>query len=78
MPDPLMGEEPCAWIRLAAGETCTEGEIALLPRSHRSLQDSRAMSFSSMSFPSPRGNFQTLVIRERMIKEPNLSVEATA
>ena len=79
LPDPNMGEELCACIRLVANETCDEEEIRTfclgriahykIPRYIRFVDE----------FPlTVSGKVQKFVIRERMIKELNLAVEATA
>ncbi len=79
VPDPLMGEELCAWIRLAVGETCDEedildfctGQIAhyKIPRYIRFVDE----------FPlTVSGKVQKFVIRERMIRELGLPAPATA
>ena len=76
VPDRHMGEELCVWIRMRAGEACTEDEIRAfcqgriahykVPRYVRFVEE----------FPlTVSGKVQKFVIRERMIKELNLSVE---
>jgi fatty-acyl-CoA synthase len=79
VPDRRMGEELCAWIRLAPGESCDEDEIQSfcrnriahykIPRYVRFVQD----------FPlTASGKVQKFVIREQMIRELGLTVDATA
>ena len=79
VPDRQMGEELCAWIRVGSGETCTEDDIRAfcqgriahykIPRYVRFVEE----------FPlTVSGKVQKFVIRERMIKELNLSVDMTA
>jgi fatty-acyl-CoA synthase len=79
VPDRQMGEELCAWIRLTAGETCSEEEIRAfcqgriahykIPRYVRFVEE----------FPlTVSGKVQKFLIREQMIKELNLSIDITA
>jgi fatty-acyl-CoA synthase len=79
VPDPRLGEELCAWIRLRPGETATAEEIAgfcqgqiahyKIPR-HIRFVDAFPMTVT--------GKIQKFVIRERMIEDLALSVEETA
>ncbi len=79
LPDPNMGEELCACIRLVANETCNEEEIRIFCQgriAHYKIP--RYIRFVD-EFPlTVSGKVQKFVIRERMIKELNLAVEATA
>jgi fatty-acyl-CoA synthase len=79
VPDPRLGEELCAWIRLVEGETCEEEDIRSfcqgriahykIPRHVRFVDE----------FPlTVSGKVQKYVIRERMILELALATEATA
>ena len=79
VPDPKMGEELCAWIRLAAGETADEAEIRghcqgqiahyKIPRYVRFVDD----------FPmTVTGKVQKFLIRRAMIEELGLAAERTA
>ena len=79
VPDPLLGEELCAWIRLVAGETADEEEVRAFCRgriAHYKIP--RYVRFVD-EFPlTVSGKVQKFVIRERMIQELNLATEATA
>jgi fatty-acyl-CoA synthase len=79
VPDPRLGEEICAWIRLAPGETCDEAEVRdfcsgqiahyKIPRYIRFVEE----------FPMTiSGKVQKFVIRERMIRDLNLAAPSTA
>jgi fatty-acyl-CoA synthase len=79
VPDVKFGEELCAWIRLKDGDTATpdeikrfcKGEIAhyKIPRYIKFVQD----------FPmTASGKIQKFIIRDQMIKELDLTEEATA
>jgi fatty-acyl-CoA synthase len=74
-----LGEEICAWIRLAPGETCDEAEVRdfcsgqiahyKIPRYIRFVEE----------FPMTiSGKVQKFVIRERMIRDLNLAAPSTA
>ena len=74
LPDAVMGEELCACIRLALGETCDEAEIRAfcqgriahykIPRHVRFVDE----------FPlTVSGKVQKFILRERMIQELNLA-----
>ena len=79
LPDPRMGEELCAWIRLIAGQTCDEDEVRAfcqgriahykIPR-HIRFVDEYPLTVS--------GKVQKFIIRERMIQELNLAAPSTA
>ena len=79
VPDVKFGEELCAWIRLKDGDTATpeeikqfcKGQIAhyKIPRYIKFVQD----------FPmTASGKIQKFIIRDQMIKELDLTEEATA
>ena len=79
VPDARMGEELCAWIRLAPGEHADEEEIRAfclgriahykIPRYVRFVDE----------FPlTVSGKVQKFLIRERMIEELGLTAQATA
>jgi fatty-acyl-CoA synthase len=78
VPDRQMGEELCAWIRLRTGAACTEDEIrAFCEGRIAHYKIPRYIRFV-VEFPlTVSGKVQKFVIRERMIKELNLSVELT-
>jgi fatty-acyl-CoA synthase len=69
-----MGEELCAWIRLAAGESCTEEEIRAFCRDRIAhYKVPRYVRFVD-EFPlTVSGKVQKYIIRERMMTELNLS-----
>jgi fatty-acyl-CoA synthase len=73
LPDPLMGEELCACIRLVAGESCDEEEIRNFCRDRIAhYKVPRYVRFVD-EFPlTVSGKVQKFVIRERMIRELNL------
>ena len=79
LPDRVMGEELCACIRLVAGETCTEEEIRAFCQgriAHYKIP--RYVRFVD-EFPlTVSGKVQKFVIREQMIRELGLSVQASA
>jgi len=79
VPDRQMGEELCAWIRLTSGETCTDEEIRAFCQgriAHYKIP--RYIRFVD-EFPlTVSGKVQKFVIRERMITELSLSIDATA
>ena len=79
VPDVKFGEELCAWIRLKDGDTATpeeikqfcKGQIAhyKIPRYIKFVQD----------FPmTASGKIQKFIIRDRMVKELDLTEQATA
>ena len=74
LPDALMGEELCACIRLAAGETCDEADIRAFCRgriAHYKIP--RHVRFVD-EFPlTVSGKVQKFILRERMIQELNLA-----
>jgi fatty-acyl-CoA synthase len=79
LPDRIMGEELCAWIRLAAGETCTEEEIRAFCRGRIAHYKIPRYVRFVQEFPlTVSGKVQKFVIREQMIRELGLSAEATA
>jgi fatty-acyl-CoA synthase len=76
VPDRQMGEQLCAWIRLRAGEACTEHEIRVFCQgriAHYKIP--RYIRFVEEYPLTVSGKVQKFVIRELMIKELNLSVE---
>jgi len=73
VPDPRLGEEICAWIRLAPGKSCDEAEVRdfcsgqiahfKIPRYIRFVEE----------FPvTASGKVQKFVIREQMIRDLHL------
>ena len=79
VPDPLMGEELCVWIRLAQGERAEEAEIRDFCRgqiAHYKIP--RYVRFVD-EFPlTVSGKVQKFLIRERMIEELGLTIAPTA
>jgi fatty-acyl-CoA synthase len=79
VPDPRMGEELAAWIRLAPGERADEDEIRAFCRgqiAHYKIP--RYVRFVDEFPMTVTGKVQKFVIRERMMVELALTVEATA
>jgi fatty-acyl-CoA synthase len=77
LPDSRMGEELCAWIRLAPGEACTEEEIRgfCQPRiAHYKVP--RYIRFVEEFPMTVSGKVQKFVIRERMMRELELRPDA--
>jgi fatty-acyl-CoA synthase len=79
VPDPLLGEEICSWIRLVPGESCDEEEIRAycrgriahfkIPRYFRFVDD----------FPlTVSGKVQKFVIREIMMRDLSLGAPPSA
>jgi fatty-acyl-CoA synthase len=79
VPDPRLGEEICAWIRLVPGESCDEAEIRDFCRGHIAhYKIPRYVRFVE-EFPlTVSGKVQKFVIRERIIRELNLAAASTA
>jgi fatty-acyl-CoA synthase len=79
VPDRKMGEELCAWIRLTAGESCTEEGIREFCRDRIAhYKVPRYVRFVD-EFPlTVSGKVQKYIIRERMIRELDLSSETNA
>jgi fatty-acyl-CoA synthase len=79
VPHPELGEELCAWVRLAEGESCDEEEVRAFCRgriAHYKIP--RYVRFVH-EFPlTVSGKVQKFIIRERMIAELNLGTGATA
>jgi len=79
LPDPQMGEELCACIRLVAGETWAEDDVRAFCRDRIAhYKVPRYIRFVT-EFPlTVSGKVQKFVIREQMIRELDLSPDATA
>jgi fatty-acyl-CoA synthase len=79
VPDPRMGDELCAWIRLAPGESADDEEVRAFCRgriAHYKIP--RYIRFVD-EFPlTVSGKVQKFLIRERMIEELSLTIEPTA
>jgi len=70
VPDRKMGEELCAWIRLAADEACTEDEIRDFCRNRIAhYKIPRYIRFVDEFPMTVSGKVQKFVIRERMMRE---------
>jgi fatty-acyl-CoA synthase len=74
-----MGEELCAWVLLAPGETAEEDEIRAFCRgqiAHYKIP--RYVRFVDEFPMTVTGKIQKFVIRDRMMAELALEVETTA
>jgi fatty-acyl-CoA synthase len=78
VPDPQMGEELCAWIRLVAGETWTEEDVRAFCRDRIAhYKVPRYICFVT-EFPlTISGKVQKFVIRKQMIRELRLTTNTT-
>jgi len=74
VPDRRMGENLCAWIRLAPGETCTEEDIRRFCQdriAHHKVP--RYIRFVAEFPMTASGKVQKFVIRDQMMRELRLS-----
>jgi len=77
LPDRKMGEELCAWIRLSAGETCTEEDIRTYCQDRIAYYKvPRYIRFVDEFPMTVSGKVQKFVIRETMTRELNGSAGA--
>ena len=79
VPDPKMGEELCAWVRLAPGEHADEAEIRAFCRgqiAHYKIP--RYVRFVDEFPMTVTGKVQKFLIRQAMIAELGLEVAETA
>ncbi|MFI4974572.1 MAG: AMP-binding protein [Caulobacterales bacterium] len=79
LPDPRMGEELCAWIRLVPGESADEEEIKAFCRgqiAHYKIP--RYVRFVDEFPMTVTGKVQKFLIRKQMIEDLSLAVETTA
>jgi fatty-acyl-CoA synthase len=79
IPDPKYGEELCAWIKLKKGVTATEDEIRQFCRrklAHYKVP--KVVRFVDVFPQTVTGKIQKFKIRELMIQELGLKVQATA
>jgi fatty-acyl-CoA synthase len=79
LPDARFGEELCAWVRLAAGESANEEEIRAFCRgqiSHYKIP--RYVRFVDAFPMTVTGKVQKFIIRERMMAELGLEAAKTA
>jgi fatty-acyl-CoA synthase len=79
VPDPKYGEELCAWIITKPGLSCTEGEIRDFCREQIAhYKQPRYIRFVQELPVTVTGKPQKFVMREAMIRELGLVVQATA
>ncbi len=78
VPDPLLGEEICSWIRLLPGASCEEEEVRAFCRGRIAhFKIPRYVRFVD-GFPlTVSGKVQKFVIREMMVRELNLVAAAS-
>jgi fatty-acyl-CoA synthase len=79
VPDPRHGEELCAWVKLKPGETATGEEIQAFCKgqiAHYKIP--RYMRFVEEFPMTVTGKVQKFIIRERMIRELELTEQKTA
>ncbi len=79
VPDTRYGEELCAWIRLAPGETADEDEIRSFCKgqiAHHKIP--RYVRFVNEFPMTVTGKVQKFLIRDQMIRELGLTIEKTA
>ncbi len=79
VPDPKYGEEVCAWVKLKAGETCTEEDVREFCRGQIAhYKVPRYVRFVP-GFPmTVTGKIQKFEIRKAMIEDLNLTIQKTA
>jgi len=79
VPDTRYGEELCAWIITKPGHSCTEDEIRDFCRDQIAhYKQPRYIRFVSELPVTVTGKPQKFVMREAMIRELGLRVQATA
>jgi fatty-acyl-CoA synthase len=79
VPDRKFGEEICAWVKLRAGETCTEDEVRDFCRgqiAHYKIP--RYVRFVPAFPMTVTGKIQKFEIRKAMIEELGLEIAKTA
>jgi len=79
VPDAKMGEELCAWVQLAPGQTANEDEIRAFCRgqiAHYKIP--RYVRFVDEFPMTVTGKIQKFIIRDRMMAELKLAEAATA
>jgi fatty-acyl-CoA synthase len=79
VPDPRFGEELCAWIRLHPHEDANEAEIRAFcdgQIAHHKIP--RHIRFVDEFPMTVTGKVQKFLIRQAMVEELGLGVEATA
>ncbi|HEY1753416.1 MAG TPA: AMP-binding protein [Caulobacteraceae bacterium] len=79
VPDPKMGEELCAWVKLAPGETADEEEIRAFCRGQIAhFKIPRYIRFVDEFPMTVTGKVQKFLIRRQMIEELDLAETTTA
>jgi fatty-acyl-CoA synthase len=79
VPDERFGEELCAWVRLAAGETASEEELRAFCRGQIAhYKVPRYVRFVDEFPMTVTGKVQKFIIREQMITELGLETAKTA
>jgi fatty-acyl-CoA synthase len=79
VPDPRLGEELCAWIRLRDGEGASAEEIQLFCRGRIAhFKIPRYIKFVDAFPMTVTGKIQKFVMRETMIRELGLTLQKTA
>jgi fatty-acyl-CoA synthase len=79
VPDERFGEELCAWVRLAAGETANEEEIRAFCRGQIAhFKIPRYVRFVDEFPMTVTGKVQKFLIRERMMDELGIAAAKTA
>ncbi|MBM4002193.1 MAG: AMP-binding protein [Planctomycetes bacterium] len=79
IPDPKYGEELCAWIKLKKGVAVTEDEIRQFCRQKLAhYKVPKVVRFVDAFPQTVTGKIQKFKIREQMIQELQLKVQATA
>lgn len=79
VPDPRMGEELCAWVRLKPGETAEEEEIRAFCRgqiAHYKIP--RYVRFVDAFPMTVTGKVQKFIMRETMVRDLGLAAQKTA
>ena len=79
VPDPRMGEELCAWIVLAPGQSCDEQEVRDFCQGRIAHYKAPRYIRFVEAFPlTVSGKVQKFLIREQMIAELGLTIGSTA
>ena len=79
MPDPKYGEELCAWIKLKAGHALTAEEVRTFCRNKLAhFKVPKYVKFVDAFPQTVTGKIQKFKIRDTMVEELGLKVQATA
>jgi len=79
VPDQLLGEELCAWIKLRAGETLTADEVKAFCRDQIAhYKVPRHIRFVDEFPMTVTGKMQKFIMREKMVEELGVTATATA